>query len=153
MRERGDLHLHVRKQGQSRKDRMQLVMRVNVEDTIVRILADDAMQLLPLSLPLKLLRVFLFASFDLIGLGSRHVVRQIHSHLDKVKHSLSPERCESPAVQRQEKTETVEDEGFVRSISFACRDDRKRAFLRRFEDPDPGPPAYADRNRDTVGAQ
>ncbi|QIE29892.1 hypothetical protein SBC1_76500 (plasmid) [Caballeronia sp. SBC1] len=65
---------------------MQFVVRVDIEDAVVRILTDHAMQLLPLALLLKLLRVRFLASLYFIGSGSGHVVGQMYVHSYEIKH-------------------------------------------------------------------
>ena len=49
---------------------MQFVMRLYIENAVVRILADHAMQLLPLALPLQVLRIGLLARLDFFGLSA-----------------------------------------------------------------------------------
>ena len=70
---------------------MQFVIRFDVEDAVVRVLTDHAMQLLPFALPLKLLRIGLFAGLDFIGLGGGHIVGQVYVHSYEIKHGFPPE--------------------------------------------------------------
>jgi hypothetical protein len=65
---------------------MQFVVRVDVENAVVRILSNHAMQLLPLTQLLKLLRVRFLASLDLIGPSRGHVVWQVYVHSYEIEH-------------------------------------------------------------------
>ncbi|MNT68196.1 hypothetical protein D3C72_2064050 [compost metagenome] len=71
---------------------MQFVVGFDIEDAVVGVFAHHAIELLPLALPLQVLRVGLLARLDLIGLGRGHVVRQVDVHPYQIKHEGSSDR-------------------------------------------------------------
>src|ERR1700722_19597659 len=107
---------------------MQFVVRVDVENAVVRILSDHAMQLLPLTLPLKLLGVCFFASLDFIGPSRWYVVWQVYVHSYEIKHGSLPKNATLLAVHWQEYVEVVGSALSARALNCFCRDGRRRAF-------------------------
>lgn len=85
-RERRHFHRHMWKQRQTREDSVQFVIRLDVEDAVVRIFTDDSMQLLPLSLSLKLLGICLLTGLDFVGLRRGHIVGQVDFHSYEIEH-------------------------------------------------------------------
>ena len=63
---------------------MQFVVRVDVENAVVRIFANNAMQLLPLPGALQFLRVGFFSCLDLVGLSRWHIEWQVYIHSHEI---------------------------------------------------------------------
>jgi len=88
--ERRDLNVHERKEGQTRKDVVQLLRTGHIEDADVRVPTRHPPQVTPDTGALQFLRASTFRLLQRIGLVGGKVVRDPHIHFDMNQHGYDP---------------------------------------------------------------